>query len=84
MDRYCDIKVTNPPPTTKVFYFVFILILFQLTWADLYFAAITDLLSNVLKDNLLAPYPSLAALKEKVDSLPSISAYREKRPKGTL
>ncbi|EEB14150.1 glutathione S-transferase alpha-4, putative [Pediculus humanus corporis] len=53
----------------------------QLTWADLYFSAVVDLMVNVLKEPILDKYPNLKALKEKVDSLPSIKAYREKRPK---
>lgn len=54
---------------------------FQLTWADIYFSALSDLLSNVAGENILAKYPTLNALKEKTDALPGIKAHRDKRPK---
>lgn len=52
-----------------------------MTWADLYFSAVSELWSNLLKEPVLDKYPALKALKEKVDSVPGIKAYREKRPK---
>ncbi|KAK6633935.1 hypothetical protein RUM44_004542 [Polyplax serrata] len=53
----------------------------QLTWADIYFAAVTELMAGILKEPVLDKYPNLKALKEKVEAIPNIAAYREKRPK---
>lgn len=38
-------------------------------------------MAGILKEPVLDKYPNLKALKEKVEAIPNIAAYREKRPK---
>lgn len=57
---------------------------FQLTWADLYFASIADLLINIINEPILKPYPQLTNLKDKIDSHPNIKIYRDNRPKTLI
>ncbi|XP_046680426.1 glutathione S-transferase-like [Homalodisca vitripennis] len=53
----------------------------KLSWADIYFAAISDYLSHMNRQkDILEGCPTLKALKEKVFSLPKIKAYVAKRP----
>ncbi|KAK7863745.1 hypothetical protein R5R35_011148 [Gryllus longicercus] len=56
----------------------------KLSWADLYFAAITEYLKGGLEDDFISQYPNLKVLAEKVWNLPRIKAWREKRPKTQL
>ncbi|XP_053979678.1 glutathione S-transferase-like [Hylaeus volcanicus] len=53
----------------------------QLSYADLFFVAITDSLSTAYEADITKDKPHLKALKEKVLAIPSIKAYVEKRPK---
>ncbi|KAG8305694.1 hypothetical protein J6590_063858 [Homalodisca vitripennis] len=52
----------------------------QLSWADLYFAAISDYLSSMYGSNITAKYPNLTELREKVLALPKIKEWVSKRP----
>lgn len=55
-------------------------LLFQLTWADLYFAAVVDLFSSFVKMNILEGYTCLQDLKDKVLAIPQIKSWVETRP----
>ncbi|XP_059491097.1 glutathione S-transferase-like [Neocloeon triangulifer] len=52
----------------------------QLSWADFYFAAIYNTFNYRADEYIFANRPKLKALKEKIDTLPAIRAYLEKRP----
>ncbi|CAB3372553.1 Hypothetical predicted protein [Cloeon dipterum] len=53
----------------------------QLTWSDLMFAALyPTLLHRAGGEDIFAERPLLKALKAKVDALPAIKAYLDKRP----
>lgn len=56
------------------------LILFQLTWADLYFIAISDYLQKMAQLDFFNDYPNLQALKSKVVNIPQIKNWIAKRP----
>lgn len=51
----------------------------EVTWADLTFAA--SLSSGPNYQETLKPYPALSALVEKINNLPAIKEYLQKRPK---
>nr|AVT42183.1 glutathione S-transferase s2 [Lissorhoptrus oryzophilus] len=51
----------------------------QLTWADLFFAAKLSSMKE-RHPELLKPFPKLLALVDKVNNLPKIKAYLDKRP----
>ncbi|XP_043252563.1 glutathione S-transferase-like [Colletes gigas] len=53
----------------------------QLSYADLFFVAISDAINTGYEADITKDKPHLKALKEKVLALPSIKAYVEKRPK---
>lgn len=53
---------------------------FQLTWADLYFTAILDYLTYMVKVDLLEKHPNLQRLVNAVNNLEPIKAWLEKRP----
>lgn len=57
---------------------------FQITWPDLHFSAVVELLSNILKKDIIADFPTLKKLYETVRSTPKIKAYLDKRPKTNL
>lgn len=53
----------------------------QLTWADLYFVAISDYLQLMAGNmDFFSSNPNLKALKEKVVAIPQIKAWIDKRP----
>ncbi|KAG8308608.1 hypothetical protein J6590_105587 [Homalodisca vitripennis] len=52
----------------------------QLSWADLYFAAISDYLSSMYGSDISAGYPNLTELREKILALPKIKEWVSKRP----
>uniref|UniRef100_A0A1B6HN43 glutathione transferase n=1 Tax=Homalodisca liturata TaxID=320908 RepID=A0A1B6HN43_9HEMI len=52
----------------------------KLSWADLYFAAISDYLSFMYGSDITAGYPNLTELREKVLALPKIKEWVSKRP----
>ncbi|KAK7866813.1 hypothetical protein R5R35_005246 [Gryllus longicercus] len=54
----------------------------KLSYADLYLAANVEYLSAVMKSNILDGYPNLKALVEKVDNIPKIKAWINKRPQS--
>ncbi|XP_076766323.1 glutathione S-transferase-like [Xylocopa sonorina] len=56
----------------------------KLSWADLMFAAQSELMSNIQGSDLTAGFPELKKLEEKVRSLPNIKAYLSKRAKMIL
>ncbi|NP_001165921.1 glutathione S-transferase S5 [Nasonia vitripennis] len=56
----------------------------KLSWADVHFAAIAELINNFSEKNNLESYPALTKLYETVRSEPKIKAYLEKRPKTVL
>jgi len=56
----------------------------KLSWADLYFVAILDLLNFMAKSDLLESRPKLRALKEQILALPEIKLCVEKRPQTSL
>lgn len=53
----------------------------KLSWADLMYAAQSELMSNILGSDLNADFPELKKLVDKVRSLPNIKAYLSKRAK---
>ncbi|XP_046678829.1 glutathione S-transferase-like [Homalodisca vitripennis] len=52
----------------------------KLSWADLYFGAVSDYLNYMFGSEITDGYPSFKALKEKVYALPQIKAWLDKRP----
>ncbi|XP_060820570.1 glutathione S-transferase-like isoform X1 [Bombus pascuorum] len=54
----------------------------KLTWADLFYAAQSETLSNMLQTDINKDHPELKKLVEKVRSLPNIKAYLDSRPKS--
>ena len=56
----------------------------QLSYADLFFVAISDALSTAYESDITNDKPHLKALTEKVLAIPSIKAWVEKRPKLTF
>ena len=56
----------------------------QLSYADLFFVAVSDSLSTAYESDITNDKPHLKALKEKVLAIPSIKAWVEKRPKLTF
>jgi len=53
----------------------------ELTWVDLAFINFVEWIGFVSDDNPLNNHPKLAALKERVEKLPKIAEWIEKRPK---
>ena len=53
----------------------------QLSWADLFYTAASEMFSGLLETDVNKDYPELRKLVEKVRSLPNIKAYIETRPK---
>jgi len=53
----------------------------ELTWADLTFINTIDWAAMYLSADLLASYPKMKALKERVEKLPKVAAWIAKRPK---
>jgi len=53
----------------------------ELTWVDLGFINVMDWIRHV-SENPLANYPKLAALQERVEKVPRIAEWIEKRPKS--
>lgn len=56
----------------------------QLSYADIFFVAISDTLSFAYESDITEDKPHLKALREKVLEIPNIKAYVEKRPKLPL
>lgn len=53
----------------------------QLSYADLFFVAISDSLNTAYESDITKDKPHLKSLKAKVLAIPNIKAYVEKRPK---
>ncbi|XP_046402835.1 glutathione S-transferase-like [Ischnura elegans] len=53
----------------------------KLTWADFYVAAVVEVMEDMCKISCLDKYPNIKAHKEKIENIPQIKAYIEKRPK---
>ncbi|XP_046392670.1 glutathione S-transferase-like [Ischnura elegans] len=56
----------------------------QLTWSDLYFAAILCFMESLLQRNLLDGYPTLESLRTKVNNLDGVKEWIASRPKTDL
>nr|AVC68799.1 glutathione S-transferase 2 [Subpsaltria yangi] len=52
----------------------------KLTWADIYFVAISEHLSLMVEKDILESYPNLKALRKTVQAYPGIKKHIEKRP----
>ena len=52
-----------------------------MSWADIYYAAITDFLTTVTGHDVHKDRPTLKKINENIRSNPNIKAYLEKRPK---
>nr|QED40976.1 glutathione S-transferase [Matsumurasca onukii] len=53
----------------------------KFSWADVFFAAISDHMSNMNGSDITADYPQAKALRERVYAIPKIKAWVDKRPK---
>ncbi|KAJ3663079.1 hypothetical protein Zmor_007388 [Zophobas morio] len=53
----------------------------RLTWADFYFAAVSPAFDLVIGEDILASYPNMKSVREKVNALPAIKKWIEVRPK---
>ncbi|KAL0132502.1 hypothetical protein PUN28_000327 [Cardiocondyla obscurior] len=51
-----------------------------LTWADLTFVALLDYMDHRMKRNIVDKYENLKQLREKVEKIPNIKNWIEKRP----
>ena len=60
------------------------LLFFQITWADIYYAGISEIITNVLGQDINENHSNLKKLVEKVRSFNKIKGYLEKRPKTDL
>lgn len=62
--------------------------MFQLTWADFYFAAIIGTLNLFAGDDeptkILETYKNLAGVKETVENLPAIKKWIAERPASSF
>ncbi|XP_067008302.2 glutathione S-transferase [Anabrus simplex] len=52
----------------------------KLTWADVYFSAYHANINQFAGENVIGKYPQLKALVDKVEAIPAIKAWVEKRP----
>lgn len=55
-----------------------------LTWADLTFVGMLDYLNYMMKENIIENYENLKQLKQKVEEVPAIKSWIEKRPPSDL
>ncbi|XP_072745803.1 uncharacterized protein [Anoplolepis gracilipes] len=55
-----------------------------LTWADLTFVALLDYLNYMSQENIIEKYENLKQLKQKVEKIPAIKSWIEKRPPSDL
>ncbi|XP_024870537.1 glutathione S-transferase-like [Temnothorax curvispinosus] len=51
-----------------------------LTWADLTFVALLENLNHIMKEDIVEKYENLKQLQKKVEELPAIKSWIEKRP----
>uniref|UniRef100_A0A1B6LRQ1 glutathione transferase n=1 Tax=Graphocephala atropunctata TaxID=36148 RepID=A0A1B6LRQ1_9HEMI len=52
----------------------------KMSWADLYFTAVSNSLSLFNGSEITEGYPNVKRLQDKINSLPQIKAWRAKRP----
>lgn len=53
-----------------------------LSWADFTFVSILDYLNSMIKQDIIEKYDNLKQLKQKVEELPAIKSWIEKRPQS--
>jgi len=51
-----------------------------LTWADLTFVGLLDYLNHMMKEDIVEKYTNLKQLQKKVEEIPAIKSWIEKRP----
>ncbi|EFN62037.1 Glutathione S-transferase [Camponotus floridanus] len=51
-----------------------------LSWADFTFVGLLDYLNFMMRENIIEKYDNLKQLKQKVEKIPSIKSWIEKRP----
>jgi len=51
-----------------------------LTWADITFVSLLEYLDFMMKENIIEKYENLKQLKKKVEEVPAIKKWIEKRP----
>ncbi|XP_036147077.1 glutathione S-transferase-like [Monomorium pharaonis] len=51
-----------------------------LTWADFTFVGLLDYVNNLVKGNIVEKYENLKQLQKKVEEIPAIKSWIEKRP----
>ena len=69
---------------TIIHYLFFSFLIFQLSWADIYFTAILDYLNYMTKSDLVANHPNLQRVVDNVTSIESIRSWIDKRPKTEI
>lgn len=52
----------------------------KLTWADIFFVAITDFTMDIYGKNFVTEYPNLVSVRENVVSIPKIKTWIDQRP----
>ncbi|XP_011702073.1 PREDICTED: glutathione S-transferase-like [Wasmannia auropunctata] len=56
----------------------------SLTWADLVFVALLDYLNMMMKEDIVEKYPNLKQLQKKVEEVPAIKKWIQKRPSTNM
>jgi len=56
----------------------------KLTWADLFFVSMMDLMEYYSGEKLFAKYPCMTKLRETVNNLPAIKAWIKERPESAF
>lgn len=75
-NRFIYIKIV----IDKNYIVLLILIMFQLSWPDLYFVSILDHMKFIIQYDFVEGRPNLIALKHKVLTIPQIKSWMDKRP----
>ncbi|KAG8283964.1 hypothetical protein J6590_003656 [Homalodisca vitripennis] len=55
----------------------------KLSWADLYFGAMIEHMTDIHGSDITVGYPNIKVLKERVFTLPQIKAWLDKRPEDS-
>lgn len=55
-----------------------------LTWADFTFVGLLDYLNLMMKEDIIENYENLKELQKKVEEVPAIKSWIEKRPPNAL
>jgi len=53
-----------------------------LSWADFTFVSLLDYLNHMMKENIIEKYANLKQLQKKVEEVPAIKKWIEKRPEN--